>query len=119
MAEPSAVHRRRLQTGAGGNRMIPLMPLMSEKATTRRRLKIVTATVLVIALAVGSVMTVRAYQRDQAKLRAARHVLARSLAHETRLHGRIDGAHAATQAANAATAARHRGTHNEHLSTQH
>jgi hypothetical protein len=73
----------------------------------------------VIVLAVASVATVRAYQHDQAKLRAARGVLHRSLAHETQLHGRIAGADAAAAAARAATVDHKRGTRNEETSTVH
>jgi hypothetical protein len=98
--------------------MIPLMPLMTDRPATRR-LRITIAAALVIGLVVGSVVTVRAYQRDQAKVRAAGRALDASLAHETQLHDHITDANEAAQAARAATADHQRGTRNEDVSKRH
>ncbi len=96
-----------------------MMTLVSHVPAVTRWRRIAVATVLVVVLATGSVVTVRAYRHDQSKIRAARHALDASLAHETRLRGDIAAAQHATQHARAQTAADRHGTSNEEASTRH
>jgi hypothetical protein len=85
----------------------------------RRWVRNVVITAVAVTVAAASVFTIRAYNDRQQQIRAARHVLDDSLAHETELHGNLVAAQNATTTARAKTADRHHRTRNEQASTRH